>query len=156
TLDTPDGRVQGTAIGLDDLPNLYNQMARAIRTGSPIGSMRVIDRTNVTRAQDQPVRRVPSDHFGYARLRYGALFRDPAYPMPAVGFGSRAEFDTVAMRVSFFNYAFTGSTGYYGANKDAAGGSLLKLTMLRFADGTSNASPYIGAGVSFGTTNFDH
>jgi hypothetical protein len=155
TLDIPDRRLQGTAIGLDDLPNLYSQMARAIRTGSPIGSLRVIDRTNVTRAQDRPSRRLASDRFGYARLGYGAVFGDTAYAVPALGFGYRAEFDAVAMDVSFFNYAFTSSTGYYGAYKNASGGSLLKLAMLHFADRTANASPYIGAGASWGTTNFD-
>lgn len=156
TLDIPDRRLQGTAIGLDDLPNLYDQMARAIRTGSPIGSMRVIDRTNVTRAQDQPSRRLASDRFGYARLGYAAVFGDNAYTMPALGFGYRAEFDAVAMDVSFFNFAFTSSTGYYGASKNASGGSLLKLAMLHFTDRTGNASPYVGAGVSWGTTDLDH
>lgn len=156
TLDGPGGRREGLAIGLDDLPNLYSQMVRSFVTGAPVGSLRVIDRTNVTRAQDQPPRRLESDRFAYARLGYGAVFGDRRYTAPAFGFGYRAEFDSIGLDVSFLNYAF-GSTGSYFTDRTSSTtGSLLKLEALYFANRTANTTPYFGGGMSWGGTNISH
>jgi hypothetical protein len=154
TMDGPRGQRQGTAIGLDDLPHLYSQMVRSFLTGRPIGSLRVVDRTNVTKAQDEPPRRLASDRFGYARLGYGTVFGDRAYGAPAFGFGYRAEFDHVGVDVSFFNYALASSTGY--GSPSAAAGSLLKLEGLYFANPRSGAAPYVGAGISWGGTDLQN
>ena len=157
TLDGPFGHREGTAIGADDLPHLYSQMARSIVLNAPIGSVRVIDRTNVTRAQDLPPRRLASDRFGYARLGYASVFADGTYGAPAFGFGYRAEFDHVAADVSFFNYALSNSgSSYYGSYRNATVGSLLKLEGLYFPNPTANASPYFGGGMSWGGTDVSH
>src|SRR5688572_16672134 len=65
----PAGQREGRALGMDDLPGLYNQIVRALLTGSSVGAMDVVDRTNVTTPQAEP-RRVGIDSFGYARLGY--------------------------------------------------------------------------------------
>jgi len=152
TLSGPTGRREGTALGLDDLPPLYSQMVRSILTGHAIGSMTVIDRTNVTAAQDLEPRRVRSDAFWYARLGYAAIFDNQTYGAPALGFGYRAEFDSVGVDVSFFNMAYHTPAGYYGASSSASTGSLLRLEAMYFADPKSNQTPYFGGGMSWGST----
>ena len=51
TLSGPLGDRQGTALGLEDLPALYDQMVRSLLTGRPMTGLSVVDRTNVTAAQ---------------------------------------------------------------------------------------------------------
>src|SRR5438067_6671569 len=67
TLAGPAGQREGTALGLDDLPALYNQMVRSIITGRPMTGFNVVDRTNVTAAQSS-AERVRGDSLWYARL----------------------------------------------------------------------------------------
>jgi hypothetical protein len=153
TLSGPSGHREGTAIGLEDLPPLYSQMVRSILTGRAIGSMGVVDRTNVTAAQDLEPRRVRSDSFWYARLGYAGIFASQTYGAPALGFGYRAEFDSVGVDVSFFNYAFHTSDGYYGSSSSAFTGSLLKLEGMYFTNPKSNQTAYVGAGASWGGTD---
>lgn len=154
TIDGPLGRRQGTAIGLDDLPHLYSQMVRSLISGDPIGSWHVIDRGNVTVAQDRPPLRLQSDRFGYARLGYGGVFGDRTYGVPSFGFGYRAEFDAIAVDISFLNYAIsTSSGGYYDSYRSATAWSLVKLEGLHFTNTTANASPYFGGGMSWGGTS---
>ena len=85
--------------------------------------------------------------FGYARLGYGGAFADNIHSAPAIGFGYRGELESVAFDVSFFNY-MVGSGRYDDGFVFA--GSVLKLQMLRFLDGESNRSPYVGGGLSWG------
>ncbi len=73
TLSGPGGSREGTALGLEDLAALYSQMVRSIVTGRPMSGFNVIDRTNVTAAQDAPAHRIHPDSFGYARLGYGGV-----------------------------------------------------------------------------------
>ena len=84
TLSGPRGERQGTALGLDDLPALYNQMVRSLLTGRPMTGLAVIDRTNVTAAQ-ATAQRVHSDSFTYARLGYGGIFGEQIYGTPSLG-----------------------------------------------------------------------
>src|SRR6266550_2083169 len=82
TLSGPKGERQGTALGLEDLPALYNQMVRSLLTGRPMTGLAVVDRTNVTAAQ-ATAQRVHSDSFSYARLGYGGIFGDQVYGTPS-------------------------------------------------------------------------
>jgi hypothetical protein len=100
TLSGPNGQREGRALGMDDLPALYNQMVRSMLTGRPMTGFNVIDRTNVTEAQTTQ-RRVPTDSFTYARLGYGATYFGKAHGAPTMGFGYRAELDSFALDVSF-------------------------------------------------------
>jgi hypothetical protein len=141
----------GKAAGMDDLPALYSQLVRAILTGSSVGAMDVIDRTNVTTPQAH-VKRVRVDSFGYARLGYGTVLGAGGSQHPAMGFGYRAELDTFALDVSFLNQQLPSSNGGYGSSGGMAG-SFIRLEGLRFARPKSNASAYFGGGLSWGATS---
>jgi hypothetical protein len=156
TLSGPNGRREGIALGLDDLPALYSQMVRSIVTGSPMTGFNVVDRTNVTEAQAASAKRVQSDSFAYARLGYGSIFGDRGYGGPTLGFGYRAELDSFAIDVSFFNVQMpsSGSDSYYGSSQFSTAGSVLKLEGLYFKNPKANATPYFGGGVSYGFTDF--
>jgi hypothetical protein len=150
TLSGPKGEREGTALGLDDLPALYNQMVRSLLTGRPMTGLAVVDRTNVTAAQ-ATAQRVHSDSFTYARLGYGGIFAGQAYGTPSFGFGYRAELDRVALDVSFLNLQVGQSEGY-GSSANAGGASLVKLSGLYLLKRHANSTPYLGGGLSWGRT----
>jgi hypothetical protein len=156
TLSGPNGHREGTALGLDDLPALYSQMVRSIVTGRPMTGFNVVDRTNVTEAQEASAKRVPFDSFGYARLGYGSIFGDRSYGGPTLGFGYRAELDSIGFDVSFLNFQMpsSGSDSYYGSSQGSMAGSVLKLEGLYFTSPKANATAYLGGGVSYGFTDF--
>jgi hypothetical protein len=147
----PSGQREGRAVGMDDLPALYSQLVRALVTGSSVGSISVVDRTNVTTAQAEP-RRVGIDSFGYARLGYGQVLGKGGAANPTIGFGYRAELDSFGLDVSFLNQQLPSSNGAFGASNGFAG-SLLKLTALYFTSPQANASAYLGGGISWGATS---
>jgi hypothetical protein len=158
TLSGPIGRREATALGMDDLPALYNQMVRSLLTGRPMTGFNVVDRTNVTASQET-TRRVETDSFAYARLGYGGLFGKKTLGGPSVGFGYRAELDTFGIDVSFLNYQVRSSNdgyaragGSYGAGGGVTG-SFVKLEGLYFLKPTANASTYLGGGLSWGGTS---
>jgi len=148
TLSGPKGEREGTALGLDDLPALYNQMVRSLVTGRPMTGLAVVDRTNVTAAQ-ATAQRVHSDSFMYARLGYGGIFAGHTYGTPSFGFGYRAELDKVAVDVSFLNLLVGQSEGY-GSSASAGGASLVKLSGLYLLNRRANSTPYLGGGLSWG------
>jgi hypothetical protein len=88
----------------------------------------------------------------YARLGYGAVFGDRAYPAPAVGFGYRAEDEAFAVDVSFLNLQLPSET------EDPAlrgmSGSFLKLQGLRYVNFGAHGSAYAGGGFSYGFADF--
>jgi len=149
-LSGPLGEREGTALGLDDLSPLYNQMVRSLLTGRPMTGLAVVDRTNVTAAQ-ATAQRVYSDSFSYARLGYAGIFGDQIYRTPSFGFGYRAELDKVAIDVSFLNLQ-VGQSDYYSSSASAGGASLVKLSGLYLFNRTANATPYLGGGLSWGRT----
>lgn len=153
TLAGPGGNREGTALGLDDLPALYSQMARSIVTGRPMIGFNVIDRTNVTEAQSAPPRRVKIESLTYARLGYGGVFGDRTYGGPSLGFGYRAELDTFALDVSFLNFQIP-SSGASSSSQRGSSGSVLKLQGLHFVNSKANATAYFGGGLSYGFTDF--
>src|SRR5688572_11371740 len=97
--------------------------------------------------------RVPSESFIYVRLGYGSIFGDQSYPGPAMGFGYRTEFDSFGFDVSFLNLQFKPRASYSSASR-ATTASLLKLEGLYFMNPRENASAYVGAGFSYGITDF--
>lgn len=147
----PSGQREGQSAGMDDLPGLYNQLVRALLSGSSVGSMTVVDRTNVTTPQAEP-RRVGIDSFGYARLGYGRMLGEGGAANPVVGFGYRAELDAFALDLSFLNQQLPSSDSAYSAAPGMSG-SLLKLTGLYFTSPHANASAYLGGGLSWGVTS---
>ena len=158
TMNGPRGTREGKALGMDDLPALYNQMVRSIVTGKPMTGFNVVDRTNVTAAQSS-AERVHGDSLWYARLGYGSVFGDKAYAGPSMGLGYRFELDSFGVDVSFLNFQSRSSSGgynynYYGPSDNAFSGSLLKIEGLYFVDPKANTSTYVGAGLSWGGTDF--
>lgn len=151
TLSGPSGSRQGTALGLDDLPAVYSQMVRSLATGQPMGSLGVVDRTNVTASQDLPPRRVQSEGVWNARVGYGSLFGPSASSAASFGFGYRAEFDRLGLDCSFLNFQTNGDGSYYSGGYSAF--SLIKLEGLYYINPTSDRSAYAGGGVSYGRTN---
>jgi hypothetical protein len=145
------GQREGRAAGMDDLPGLYNQLVRALVTGTSVGSMTVVNRGNVTKPQAEP-KRVGIDSFGYAKLGYGTMLGEGGAENPAIGFGYRAELDAFALDVSFLNQQVPSSNRAATA-ATAMSGSLLKLTGLYFTNPQVNASAYFGGGVSWGATS---
>jgi hypothetical protein len=152
TLSGPAGSREGKALGLDDLPAIYSQLVRSITTGEAMGSLSVLDRTNVSASQDQPPRRVQSDGVWYARVGYGSLFGpNAAQGGAAIGFGYRAEFDRFGIDVSFLNFQLDDDGGGY-SGPNGASSSLVKLQGLYFTNPAGNRSAYFGGGLSYGHT----
>jgi hypothetical protein len=147
----PEGQREAIAKGLDDLPAVYNQMARSIVTGQPMTGFNVVDRTNVTASQ-ATARRVFTDSLWYARLGYGSLFGADTYGTPALGFGYRAELDSLAIDVSFLNFQFGSADS--SSSSIAAAQTLLKLSGLYFLSPRANRSAYLGGGLSYGHQSF--
>ena len=148
----PGGSKDATARGLDDLPAVYSQMVRSIVTGRPMTGLSVVDRTNVTETQAL-TRRVHSDSLWYARIGYAGLFGDRAYGTPALGFGYRAELDSLAIDVSFLNFQLSSTTDYAASSWGSAA-SWLKLSGLYFLNPQANRTGYFGGGVSYGRSSF--
>jgi hypothetical protein len=156
TLTGPKGDREATAIGLDDIPAVYNQMVRSVLTGEPMDLRGVVDRTNVSGTQAAKLR-VDSDSVFYARLGYGAIFADPRQAVPSVGLiGYRHELDSFAIDVSFLNFQLNSAPSngsYYGAATTASSGSWIKLEGLYFTRPLANRTAYFGGGLSWGGTS---
>jgi hypothetical protein len=142
---------EGRAMGLDDLPAVYSQLVRSVMTGQPMGSLAVVDRDNVTAAQDQIPRRVQSDGYWHAKVGHSTLFGASARSAGAFGFGYRAEFDRFGLDLSFLNLQLGNTESYRAAHSSAS--SLIKLEGLYFLDPAGNRSAYVGGGLSYGRTS---
>ena len=149
-LSGPLGSREGKALGLDDLPAVYSQMVRSLTTGQPMGSLSVLDRTNVSAAQDVPPRRLQSESLWYARVGHSTLFGAKAHHGASFGFGYRAEFDRIGLDVSFLNVQTSGSGSY--SSSGGAALTLIKLEGLYFVSPNANRSTYFGGGLSYGRT----
>jgi len=150
TLSGPSGSRQATAVGLDDLPAVYSQMVRSLLTGQPMGSLAVVDRTNVTASQDTAARRVQSEGTWYAKVGAGTVFTESTDTGGSFGFGYRAEFDRLGLDFSFLNMQLSDTGGYYGGGSSVW--SLIKLQGLYFTNPIGNRSLYFGGGLGYGRT----
>ena len=161
TLSGPKGQRDATATGMDDVPAVYSQMVRSLLRGQPMEAPGVVDRTNVSTTQATAPNRTHTDAVWYARLGYGAHFGDQTYGGPSVGFlGYRREGNRYGIDVSFFNFQYKSSdrnySGYSPLGTSGMTGTWLKLQGLRYFSPASDRSPYLGAGLSWGTANFNH
>jgi hypothetical protein len=151
TLSGATGSREGKALGLEDLPSVYSQLVRSLTTGQPMGSLAVLDRTNVSAAQDLPPRRLRSDGSWYARVGQASIFGPEQHHAASFGFGYRAEFDRFGLDMSFLNFQLDDAGGrYYGPGSSSL--SLIKLEGLFFSSPAANHSAYFGGGVSYGRT----
>ena len=151
TLAGPQGKRDGVAMGMDDVPALYSQLVRALLGGRDVGSMtKVVDRTNVVVAQTAPLR-VEADSLMYVRLGYGSQLGAASRSGAAMGIGFRRELDALAIDVSFANILKQAAgTGYLDNGSSA---SLIKLVVLRYGNKTSNSSVFWGGGASWGSVS---
>lgn len=144
------GSREGKALGLDDLPAVYSQLVRSLTTGQPMGSLAVLDRTNVSASQDLPPRRVQSDGYWHARVGHASLFGPTTRQAASFGFGYRAVFNRLGLDMSFLNFQIDDSGGYSSDGSSVV--SLIKLEGLYFTNPNANRSVYFGGGVSYGRT----
>lgn len=142
----PLGERTARASGLDDLSNVYSQMAISLVNGTAMetggGST---DRGNVTKDQSSP-RRVAADSLKYITLGYGVLQADGINYGPTFGFGYRKELDRIALDFSFLNLMLLN-------DNDASDGvtwSPIKMLGLYYHDPIQDSSLYYGGGLSYG------
>ena len=146
----PTGTQQLRASKIDELPQVYEQIAHAIVTGTPVGSDQNTDRTNVTDAQTAP-KRVASDNLKYLSIGYG-IVGGPGTPNgPAIGYGWRFELDRLAVEVSG-NFSIVSSSDSMGNSHGGVAGDLIKLAGYFYQSPLSNASLYYGLGLGYGIT----
>lgn len=150
TLSGAQGSREGKALGLDDLPAVYSQLVRALTTGQSMGSLAILDRTNVSASQDLPPRRVQSDGYWHARVGYASLLGSTTHGAASFGFGYRAVFKRFGLDTSFLNFQLEDSGAYYSSGSSVV--SFIKLEGLYFTSPNANRSAYFGGGVSYGRT----
>lgn len=139
----PEGSRTQKASSLEELPETYDQITRALISGEQ-GQTAGVNRHNVTKKQSAP-RRVLADNIYYLRLGYGMLFGGDIANGPALGFGWRYELDQLGIDISGLNFTFD--------NTDADDGlsfTLLRLGGLYFFDPVNTHTPYAGAALSYG------
>ena len=165
TLVGPKGRRDATALGMDDVPAVYSQMVRSLLKGVPMETPGVVDRGNVSATQSEQPKRVHTDLVYYARLGYGLQFGDQTYGGPSVSFlGFRREGDRFGIDLSLFNFQYKSSDrtynsysyGYPAQGTSGETGSWLKMQVMRYFKQSSDRSPYVAGGLSWGMVNLDH
>lgn len=144
----PEGSKSQKAQNIEELPETYGQLARAL-VGAEDGQMAGVDRTNVTRKQAAP-RRVSADSLWFLRLGYGAIVGGNFASGPAFGLGYRYELDQFGIEISGLNFLLATD----GADDLDAGltGSWIRLGGIYFFDPVANHSPYANLGLSWGGT----
>jgi hypothetical protein len=153
SLRGPLGSRQANAGSLDELPLVYSQMVRSLKSGKPIGTgNEALTRDNVTRRQELPVR-ATADHLGYTRLGVGFTRPDPGFVGGAIGFGYRYELDDFGIDVSFMNFTLTFDN--QTVFNDEGSFTPLRLYGCYFFDAASNTTPYVGIGPGVGGTFVD-
>lgn len=163
TLVGPQGRRDATAAGMQDVPELYGQLVRALLRGVPMASAGVVNRDNVAAPQAEEPKRVRADSLVYFRLGYAGTFAEQTMGAPSVAFlGYRRELDAFGIDVSVLNISHTSSTignssAYYngGWDRGVNSSTWLKLMFLRFTAPRADRSLYVGGGVSWTTIDMN-
>lgn len=151
----PRGNRDAKVSRIDDLPNIYEQMAKSLSTGAPMGSIENTDRTNVTTEQMAP-KRVSADGLKYARLGYGAVTGKTTDLGTAFGFGYRYELDALAIDVSMnFVWASGDTMNSSGtSSKGGVNGELIGIGAVHYQDPLSNNTMYYGGRIGYGLNDF--
>ena len=153
----PQGTREGRATKIEELPMVYEQVAHALVSGQPMGSIENVDRTNATIDQMAP-RRVSADGLKYVRLGYGAVTGKNTSGGTAFGFGYRHELDQIAIDISFLNFVWTSdevtdSMGYK-TTKGGFNGEWIRLGVINYQTPLADSTLYYGGGVAYGSTAF--
>jgi hypothetical protein len=153
----PTGPRQARASKIDELPQVYEQIAHSLISGEPMGSMDNVDRTNATADQMAP-RRVAADGLKYVRIGYGAVTGRSTVLGTAFGFGYRHELDQIAVDISFLNMVYASdrvmdSSGIY-TTKGGLNGELVGVGALDYAQPLANNSMYYGGRLGYGLNDY--
>jgi hypothetical protein len=144
-LTGPNGSRQTSVDRFEDLPAAYSQLVNALIDDVPLAnSNSTVNRRNVTRSDDEPLR-VDAEKVWFARL--GGTGVAGAAVAHSFGFGFRYELDTVGVEVSFANVARLTADGNDGGS--VAG--VFKLLGQYYFDPISSSTGYLGAGCSWGS-----
>lgn len=145
TLKGPNGKRTLEAHTIEELPETYDQLVRALVEDLPVEE--VTDRQNVTSGQ-QHRERLYSETLFYARLGYGMVTGGDFASGPAFGIGIRHELNHVALDFSALNLIVATNSETGGVN-----GNWLRIGADYLFNGTAPSTPFIGGGVSWGGTH---
>lgn len=155
TMSGPRGQRDAKALKVDELGDLYQQMAKSLVQGVPMGE--AVGRNNVTSRQQNP-KRMTADSvywFGLGPAYFLAVNPD-AMPLHFTG-GWRYELDQFGLEVNMgFTFAGSEETTASGETIDEAvinGG--IGLAGFWFADEEANNTPYFGLGLGWSGTAAD-
>jgi hypothetical protein len=144
----PNGSKSQKAHNIEELPETYDQLVRALISGES-GQTAGVDRTNVTKKQAAP-RRVMADSLWFLRLGYGGIVGGNFASGPAFGFGYRYELDQLGIEISGLNFLLADD----GDDELDLGftGSWIRLGGLYFFNPTASNSPYVNVGLGWGAS----
>ena len=151
---------------LEEIPNAYSQIARALIAGTEITTVDTKTRKNVTDRQADP-NRVKSDNLVYVNLGAGYTMggTESAYMDTAYGFGYRYELDNLGLDVSFrvqmasedrreFDEPEFGQIDTEGHEVPETVALSGNLRAFYFSNPSESATFYYGGGMSYGVMNF--
>ncbi|MEZ4270753.1 MAG: hypothetical protein R3C68_04775 [Myxococcota bacterium] len=144
-------RRRAESASVEDLPQLYSQMIRAIISDTPVGNeLHAVKRSNVVEAQANP-KRIKADSLWYLSLGPILTLGEDVNPGSQFTFGYRYELNSFGVDASI-------SLGAHNINNDESGfiWTVPKLMGLYFFDPESNGTFYLGGGLSWGgVSNID-
>ena len=140
----PEGSRRGRASNLEELPDVFSQLTRALLRGIPVDTGgAAVRRDTVTQRQARP-ERVSADALWLIRVGSGVIGDADLKEAPVlVGFNYRYELDSFAVDA-------TGDLIIGAQDESTAGGGGLTLSGLYFVDPLSNQSLFFGGGIGYG------
>jgi hypothetical protein len=143
----PYGTQKRRVSAIEELPAVYDQMAKSLTQGSPAtNDSEAMSRDTVTASQTKP-QRVKADHMWYVKLGFVGGSADRVHTGPLFGFGTRWELDRFALDVSFLTFALLDQ----GSGEDSGvSGEFIGLSGHYFFNPSANHTPYVGLGVGYG------
>lgn len=148
TMSGPKGQRDAKASKVDELGDLYQQMAKSLVDGIPMGD--AVGRNNVTSRQQNPKRQTADSIFWFGLGGAYMLGLEPNYMPVHFGGGWRYEVDQLGLEVSA-SASLAGRSDRDEPTRDESlvAGSLA-LAGYWFADEEANNTAYFGGGVGFG------
>ena len=155
TLSGPKGQRDAKAVAVEELGDLYQQMARSLVEDIPMGE--AVGRNNVTSRQQNP-KRMTADSVYWFGLgpAYGLGVTPDTLPLHLTG-GWRYELDQFGLEVNMgLTFASSEETNAIGETIDESlvQGSI-GIAGYWFADEEANNTPYFGLGLGWSGTSAD-
>ncbi len=155
TLTGPKGQRDAKAVKVDELGDLYQQMAKSLIEGVPMGD--AVGRNNVTSRQQNPKRMTADSIYWFGLGPAYAMGLTPnTVPLHLTG-GWRYELDMFGLEVNMgLTFASAQETTAAGEDVDesfVSGG--IGIAGFWYADEEANHSPYFGVGLGWSGTAAD-